>query len=128
MAWVKNVLLDIVCTALIAVYVLAHVKTGGVEAGSPAPGWVASVRWFIVIYTPFMLVLKLAALAVGPRSLRGVGAKKKLDAQAPPGFFHAVYGLNVALLLWGRLWLLAAGWAAIWILSAIFEMRMRPSK
>lgn len=115
MPWLKNVVLDIVCTALIAVYALLGTS------------WSGGIRWFILIYTPLMLVLKLAALAVGPGTLRGRSASKKLGTQAPQSFFHVAYALNVLLLLYAQWWIMAAAWALIWIFSFVFERRNRPS-
>ena len=116
MPWLKSVLLDIVCTVLIAIAVTVSAD------------WVRGVRIFIMIYTPLMLVLKLVALGVKPGTLRAAGTKKRLDNAAPPLFFHVLYGANVLLLLWGQWWIMAAAWAAIWILSFVYDRRMRAAR
>ncbi len=116
MPWLKSVILDIVCTVLIAVAVTVSAD------------WVGGVRIFILIYTPLMLILKLAALGVKPGTLRAAGAKKRLDNAAPSMFFHVLYGANVLLLALGRWWIMAAAWAVIWVLSFVYDRRMRAAR
>ncbi len=100
MKWLKNVLLDVAVTVVI---VLA-------AAGQE---W---AMWVVWIYTPCMLLLKLGALTV-----RRPLVRTKTMAEAPPWFYHLLYGLNVTALLVGGAWLWAGLWALIWVLSMVAE-------
>jgi hypothetical protein len=108
MSWLKNVLVDLLVTAIIVVYVF----TGAVWA-----------YWIIAIYTPLILLLKIGAVATGVTKK----VKKSPDA-APVWFYHLLYGVCLLLLLYVNWWLVAAGWAAIWVLSAVHESRMSAAK
>lgn len=103
--WIKHVILDLLVTLLI---VLATI---------PEVSW---ARWIVVGYTGVMIVLKIVALT-GTRTIRSVGAA---TTNVPDWFWHAVYGLNVALLAVDRWWIPAAGWLLIWILSVAFQRRI----
>lgn len=113
MSWLKSVVVDIVASVAIAVVVFAE------------GGWVSAVRWFVIVYTPLMLLLKVLALSVGPTGMKRTGGKKAATDEAPPAFFHVVYGLNVVLLGYARWWIMAAAWAAIWLLSVFYERKVR---
>lgn len=104
MGWIKNVLLDIAVTVVVAVFVFTSAD------------W---AYWVVLVYTPFMLLLKLMAVL----SRASSPVKKKVEAAAPAWFFHALYGANVVLLLYANWWMMAIGWAGIWLLSAIQESR-----
>ena len=95
--WIKGIILEVVVTLVILYAVLTDA---------------AWARWFVLIYTPFMLLLKAIALA-GPRLIRTAGAA----AEVPDWFWHLNYAVNVALLLAAAWWLPALGWALIWLLS-----------
>ncbi len=105
MKWIQGVLLDIAVTVCIAVATLQ-----GAE-------W---AKWVVWIYTPFMLVLKIAAY-FGPSMVK----KKRKDRpdEPPPWFHHLLYAINVLLLSVARWWLEAAGWLAIWIISYLTERK-----
>jgi hypothetical protein len=108
MAWIKNVLLDLLVLVVAFVGALFDLTWA----------W-----WVLAIYTPLMLVLKVLALA-GGTVLAQVGAG--VD-QPPTIFFHIVYGLIVLLMLYATWWLLAAGWAAIWAVSVMADRkRLQP--
>lgn len=104
MDWLKNVLIDLAVTVLIAWAVFTNAT------------W---ARWIILIYTPLMLLLKILAAFSGTLAL----VNRKSDAVPPGWFFHALYLTNIVLLLIGRWWGLAALWSVIWILSIIAERR-----
>ena len=104
MNWIKNVLLDILVTVVIGIYAFTEPEWG---------------YWVIIIYTPFMLLLKLMAVLSGASN----PVKKKVEAAAPAWFFHLIYGVNLLLLLYANWWMMAVGWAGIWILSAVQESR-----
>jgi hypothetical protein len=108
MRWLKSVLIDLGVTVVIVVYVLE------------GPTW---SYWVLIIYTPLMLLLKIAALTSGVAP----GGKKSADTP-PVWFFHVLYGINLILLLIAEQFLLAVGWAIIWILSAVLEARNKPGK
>ena len=99
MKWLKDVVIDLIVTMLIAVAVF-----GGFS-------W---ALWIVWIYTPLMLVLKaLAFFSVNLQTLT-----RKQGPAPPAWFFHLLYGVNEALLAYGRLWVLAGLWIAIWVFSA----------
>ncbi len=99
MAWLKNVLIDVLVTIVIGIYAFQTAEWG---------------YWIITIYTPLMLLLKVAAVA------SGVTKKVKKDPNAAPDwFYHVLYAVNLLLLLYTGWWIMAGGWAAIWLLSAI---------
>lgn len=108
MPWLKSVILDIVCSIVIAIAVLHE------------PSW---ARWFVLIYTPFMLVVKAAALSVSRGTVKRSKTGKKAVAEAPDAFFHVIYGINVVLLALGRWWIMVAAWVAIWVLSVLYARR-----
>lgn len=100
MKWIKDALIDIVVTVIV---ILA--TFGGME-------W---AWWAVAVYSPFMLLLKLAAF-----SGRHKPSKiKPVDAGVPTIVFHVLYGANVLITAYYRWWWVAGCWAAIWILSAI---------
>ena len=106
MGWLKHVIIDLAVTVVI---VIAAV-TGAVWA-----------QWVVWIYTPFMLLLKLIGVFGA-----GVTAQfKRADAEVPKGFYHALYAVNVGILLVYGWWLVGAGWVLIWALSVAAEMRAR---
>ncbi len=102
--WVKNVVVDLLMVVLIALATLADVT---------------AAYWVVIIYTPLMLVLKVVALLAD--SVTGQFGKPR--ETPPPWIFHLIYALSIALLAFDAKWILAAGWAAIWILSVITEKR-----
>jgi len=108
MAWIKHVILDLAILAVLALWALT-----GTE-------W---MWWVIAIYTPILLVLKVAALSMGVSA----AVKAKGGDQAPDWFFHVVYALSLVLMLVAGSMYFVAGWALIWILSAVGQARNRAS-
>jgi hypothetical protein len=109
MKWLRNVVVDLVATLVILAWVVQ--------------GWDAA-GWAVWVYTPLMLVLKVAALSLG----RLLGRANRGDV--PPWFYHFIYAANVALLAYGAQvlasrWVLAAMWVAIWALSVLAARRAR---
>jgi len=102
MFWIKNALIDLAITAVIAIFYF----------NGATWGW-----WIIVIYTPLMVLLKVFALSGIANAVQ-----RKAD-DVPVWFYHLLFGANVVLLMLSNLLLLAAGWAAIWVLSTIAESR-----
>lgn len=101
--WFKEAFLDLVVTGVILLAVM------------PAFTW---ARWIVLVYTPFMLLLKLGAWLAAPHLPR-------LRRSAPEALFHMLYGLNVLVLLAGRWWGMAAAWALIWTFSIAIERRQQ---
>lgn len=101
----KNIWLDLAVTAVIAVAVFLDHEVA---------------RWAVMIYTPFMVVLKIASFTTRHSPSR----IKTKDLGVPVLVYHVLYGANVALLVFGSLnvrdlwWWFAACWAVIWLLSA----------
>ncbi|GMQ81958.1 MAG: hypothetical protein BMS9Abin05_1396 [Rhodothermia bacterium] len=111
MAWLRNVVIDLLVTIVIAVFVLTEADWG---------------YWIIVIYTPLILLLKIGAALSGISGAVKKGVKKKpgdLDKDVPVWFYHALYGANLIMLLYVNWWVISVAWAAIWILSAVQEAR-----
>ncbi|TDI69702.1 MAG: hypothetical protein E2O85_05095 [Bacteroidetes bacterium] len=107
MAWLKNVIIDLLITIVIAVYVFTTADWG---------------YWIIVIYTPLILLLKIGAVLSGISGAVQKMAKKKPD-DVPIWFYHTLFGANLIMLLYANWWVIAVAWAAIWILSAVQDAR-----
>ncbi len=104
MKWFKVTIVDIAVTICIVVAAFFDVE------------W---ARWVIWIYTPFILLLKLGALLAPPVIKRGAAKKE----EAPEWVYHLLYAANVILLSVAAWWWVAAGWAAIWVLSYVASRR-----
>ena len=117
MPWIKNVLVDVAATVLIVLVATLDLT------------W---ARWIVLIYTPFMLIMKVLVFLGG----HSLGQLKPKGDGVPAWFYHALYAVNVMVTAgyaavsagattqhW---WMLAGGWALIWILSIAAEARMRP--
>lgn len=103
MPWLKNVIVDLIVTAVIALMV---------TQGWP---WTEILVW---VYTPLALLLRIVALFAGQLT-----RLTKTKHPAPQWFYHLLYAVNVALLLAGAEWILAGGWVLIWGLSAYSDRR-----
>lgn len=102
--WIKHVLLEIAVTIVIALAAIGDLT------------W---ARWIVLIYTPFLLLMKVGVL-FGSGFLRSL---KGRNDPVPTWFWHTNYAVNVILFLAGQWWLLAAGWGMIWMLSAVHHAR-----
>lgn len=109
MSWLKNVIIDVLITVLI-VLVTSNVL----------PEW---ANWIVLIYTPFMLALKALALFSGINKIK----MQKPENSPPAWFFHVLYAINVAALVYGQWYITAGQWALIWLISFFIEMRDRPA-
>ncbi len=78
MAWIKNAIIDLGVTAVIAVYAF----TGATWA------W-----WIIAIYTPLMVLLKVFGLS------SAAAAVQQKASDVPTWFYHFLFAANVVLLL-----------------------------
>ena len=106
MDWIKHTLVDVAVTVLIVLAVTLDLE------------W---ARWGVLIYTPLMVILKIVAL-LGSQSL---GQLKPKGDGVPVWFYHALYATNVLVAVVDGWWIVAGGWALIWILSITAEVRMR---
>ena len=86
----KNAWLDIAVTVLI----VAAVIFGGEVA-----------RWGVVVYTPIMLLLKIAAF----KGRHSPARLRPQDAGVPVVVYHFIYAANVGLLVYGALFV-STGW------------------
>lgn len=107
MSWIKNTVVDIAITVVIAMYALML----------PVWAW-----WIIAIYTPLMVLLKVFALS------GAANAVQRKASDVPSWFYHVLYAANVGLLLYASFLYAAIGWAVIWILSAMAEAKNKPKK
>jgi hypothetical protein len=99
MGWLRHAIVDIAVTVIILIAVFA------------SQVW---AMWIVWIYTPFLLLLKIGALTGGVgRSAEGV----------PDWFYHVLYAVNVAVLLFAALYWVAGAWVAIWLISAVVGAR-----
>lgn len=105
-AWIKNAIIDLVVTVLIALLVWQDWR------------WAEVAVW---IYTPLMVALKALALFMG--SLGGLAQRQ---ASAPAWLYHVLYAANVALLAIDARWILAGLWVLIWALSVVADRRSSP--
>lgn len=104
MPWLKDVLIDLAVTVLIVLLALQ--------------GW-EWAAWVVWIYTPLMVLVKVASLFVGR-------LMETVRNDVPAWFFHLLYGLNVVVLAVDGRWILALFWVVIWSLSVVAERRARP--
>lgn len=107
--WIKHVVVDLLMVIVIALATLLDVT---------------AARWAVIIYTPLMLVLKLIAL-LGGSVMGQFGSAREAP---PPWIFHALYSLSIVLFVINAWWIMAAGWAAIWLLSVLTERRTEMSR
>ena len=113
MSWIKNILIDLSVTVLVVLATLFDQVWAG---------------WIVIVYTPIMLLLKFGAFFGGSF----LPQFRRSEAEVPSWVYHALYAVNVALLLmldwWGTLaiaWATALEWVLIWGLSVGAEMKMR---
>lgn len=105
MSWIKNVIIDMATTLVIAYFFFTQADWA----------W-----WVIAIYTPLMVLLKVFAF-----SGVATAVQRKAD-DVPVRFYHVLYGANMILLLISSFKFAAVGWAAIWVLSAVLESKGKP--
>lgn len=105
MTHLKNILIDLIVTAVILWTVFLDAPWGRVAL------------W---IYTPLILLIKVAALTMGRRL-----AKQVKPDETPIAIYHALYAVNVAALLWDRWWIMAGLWMVVWVLSGLHYAAFR---
>lgn len=101
MTWLKNVVVDILVSAVIIIAVLSKIE------------WLSIV---VIAYTILMLVLKFLAILSDP-FMKSVQKGKTKVRQAPLWFTSSLYALNVFVLLGFSWYYTAAQWGLIWLFS-----------
>jgi hypothetical protein len=104
MRWLRLIVLDIV------ILVIIYLATIGEQQ------W---ARWFILFYTPLVVVMRILAL-------RSRLLQRKVEAgdEVPVWAYHLIYAASFSLCIWDQWWLVAVGWGAIWIMSSIYQSQM----
>lgn len=98
MHWIKDIIVDIMVTAFIAVAAVMQLE------------W---MRWVIIGYTGIMLVAK-TIVYFSETSLQMV---KKAKSDAPEWITHSLYAANTVILLAIQWWFVGLGWILIWLVS-----------
>lgn len=102
MSWIKHAWFDIAVTVVIVLATFGDME------------W---ARWAIMVYTPFMLAVRVYAYA-----MRFSHSKiKASDAGVPPIVYHVLYAANVLVAAYFQWWWIAGCWAVIWVLSTLSE-------
>ena len=105
MAWLKNVVVDILVTVVIILV-----------TNNVLPEW---ADWIVVVYTPFMLVLKAITLFGGVKPIKS----KNAEENPPDWFLHVLYAINIAALAYAGWYITAGQWGLIWLFSFIIDKR-----
>ncbi len=104
--WLKDVILDVVALSLILIYAITSNTV------------LEIILW---VYTVLLLLGKVLYFSFNY-------LQKKADTeQVPSIFYHFIYLISVAALIFSPNYYLAAAWLVIWILSAI-AMAKKQSK
>lgn len=98
MAWLKDVIVDILATIAIIAAVLT------------ANSFLKGLIWG---YTGLLLFVKLLVY-FGDGFLNMMN---KTKSPAPDWFTHLLYAINTGVLLYFQWWYAGAGWAIIWLIS-----------
>lgn len=98
MRWIKKTIIDIIISLLIV---------GMLIVDTPA------LNYFILIYTPVMLLLKILTYK---HSIKPLIVRKK-SITAPDWFYHLLYGINIFVLLICNWWITSIQWILIWGIS-----------
>lgn len=106
----KGALFDILVTLAILAAVFFPVK---------------GLEWFVVGYTPLLLILKIIDFAGG--GVSGLMIKRKKD-ETPAWVYHVLYGLNVVVLMYSQWFITGGQWAVIWLLSWLTAQKMQKKK
>lgn len=95
MQWIKQIVVDLLATAVIAIAVFFETQT---------------LSYVVYIYTGLMVLARL--LSLSSSNFRAI-TKKKVS-EAPIWIYHLIYFLNVLILSIGMWFITAAGWVFIW--------------
>lgn len=106
MAWLKDVIVDLIATAVIIATVLtSNSILAGLVWGYT--GLLLLVKFFVVIGDDFLNLMN------------------KSKTEAPEWFSHLLYAINTGVLLSFQWWYAGVGWALIWGLSYITQRKLR---
>lgn len=100
MQWLKQIVVDILATLVIALVVFFD--------SSPV------LEYVVYIYTGLMVLAR--AFTLFSQNFRAI-TKKKV-AEAPVWIYHLLYFLNTAILIFGTYYIVSVGWAFIWFVAA----------
>ncbi|WP_069131813.1 hypothetical protein [Rhodohalobacter halophilus] len=100
MQWIKNIIVDLITTLVIALVVFFE--------STPA------LTYVIFIYTGLMVLARTFTLFSG--NFRAI--TKKQVSEVPVWIYHLLYLLNVLFLGVGAFYITAAGWVYIWGVAA----------
>ena len=105
MQWIKNIVWDLVVTVVVIVGVWFDYTV---------------LYWIIAAYTALMVVTK--ALTAFTESWNQIIRKARNNT--PDVVIHLIYAINLAILLYGKWWIVAGGWALVWLFSWLAQRRM----
>jgi len=104
MKWIKQVVVDLLATAVIAIAVLFPNQ---------------SLTYIVYIYTGLMVIARTISLVSD--NFQKITSKKV--SEAPIWFHHTLYAANVALLAYGGWFITASAWVFIWAVAAYVHKR-----
>lgn len=105
MQWLKQIVVDLITTLVIALVVFFDSST--------------ILEYVVYIYTGLMVLARATTLV--SQNLRAI--TKKQVTQAPVWIYHILYFLNTLFLVLGSFYFTAAGWVFIWIVAAYVYKR-----
>lgn len=105
MDWLKDVIVDLIATAVIIAAVLTSHTI---------------LSWLVWGYTGLLLLVKFIVL-IGD-SFHNLINKAK--TKAPEWFSHLLYAINTGMLLAFHWWYAGAGWAIIWGFSYLTQRKL----
>lgn len=106
MGWLKDVIVDLIATAII----IATVLTSN-----------TALAWLVWGYTGLLLFVKLLVV-IGDDFLNLINKSK---SEAPEWFSHLLYAINTGALLVFQWWYAGAGWALIWGFSYLTQQKLK---
>ncbi|MEX0662319.1 MAG: hypothetical protein WD381_06505 [Balneolaceae bacterium] len=104
MQWLKNIVVDLLTTIVIALAVFYEETT---------------LTYIVYAYTILMCIARLASLL--SRNFQKITQRKV--SEAPIWVYHLLYFLNVLILGLGMWFITAAGWIFIWGVAAYVHKR-----
>lgn len=105
MSWLKDVVVDIIATAVIITAVLTSNTI---------------LSWLVWGYTGLLLIVKFFVL-IGDSFHNLINKAKN---EAPEWFSHLLYAINTGMLLAYYWWYAGAGWMLIWGISYLTQRKL----
>lgn len=99
MKWLKNILLDIAATLVIAIVVFFDQT--------------ALLEYVVYIYTVLLAIARTLTLLSGDMRI----ITQKSVSEAPIWVYHLLYFLNVAFLFYGTFYITGSAWIFIWAVA-----------